>query len=431
MSVKTIECGECGETVPYGRLACPSCGALLAAVAGAPPPAVRVIEPEVASAEPSPSAVGSDAIDPVAATTSQETPQAGLASDLPTAPDPVAAADLATVDPATAATSETPAPVARQAKPAAAPARARRPAAIATEAAITDPEPAATITDQPAATAESPEPLPADIPSTSPAPVPVGFLLEPATDAPPPSSYLLDNDDGVDPPVDELDSPWPPLLKSEPAIVARPYGWSGTPGVAGTAAAPPVPGAYLPPSSAPAPAPAMAAMTAGPLAAAAVPAAPSVSETAAAARLRISDAFVGIDRPRLVEISGWFVIVGSAMSILGFFLPWSMVVIGANGTGGYLDDWGLASPTHLFVLVGLLIVLGLGVVETGAPDWLRTGVLGLTFGGLLLGLLWPYAVGPLGADFGAMVTVLGAVAMLIGGGVASWATRHVEPPPAV
>jgi hypothetical protein len=58
-------------------------------------------------------------------------------------------------------------------------------------------------------------------------------------------------------------------------------------------------------------------------------------------------------------------------------------------------------------------------------------VLGLTFGGLLLGLLWPYAVGPLGADFGAMVTVLGAVALLIGGGVASWATPHVDPPPAV
>src|SRR5690348_13042301 len=44
MTIKSIECAECGAPVPYGRLACPSCGALLVAVAGGPPPAVRVIE---------------------------------------------------------------------------------------------------------------------------------------------------------------------------------------------------------------------------------------------------------------------------------------------------------------------------------------------------------------------------------------------------
>ena len=32
MANRTIECGECGESVPYGRLSCPACGALLAAV---------------------------------------------------------------------------------------------------------------------------------------------------------------------------------------------------------------------------------------------------------------------------------------------------------------------------------------------------------------------------------------------------------------
>jgi len=155
------------------------------------------------------------------------------------------------------------------------------------------------------------------------------------------------------------------------------------------------------------------------------------SDPTAAARLRIADAFVGIDRPRLVEISGWFVLVGSAMAVLGFFLPWSVVVIGAGGTGGYLDDWGLASPTHLLVLVGLLAVLGLGVIESPVPPWLRTGVLGLTFGGLLIGLIWPYSIGPLGADIGATVTVLGGVSLIIGGLVASWASRHSETPPAV
>jgi hypothetical protein len=106
------------------------------------------------------------------------------------------------------------------------------------------------------------------------------------------------------------------------------------------------------------------------------------------------------------------------------------VVIGARGTGGYLDDWGLASPTHVLIVVGLAVVLGLGVVESKVPAWLRTGVLGLAVGGLIVGLVWPYAIGPLGADIGAMVTTLGGMCLLIGGAAASWTTRHdgVAPP---
>ena len=34
MTSRTIVCSECGEDVPYGRLSCPSCGELLASVAG-------------------------------------------------------------------------------------------------------------------------------------------------------------------------------------------------------------------------------------------------------------------------------------------------------------------------------------------------------------------------------------------------------------
>src|SRR5262245_27165249 len=44
MTVKSTESAGGGAPVPAGRLACPSCGALLAAVAGGPPPPVRVIE---------------------------------------------------------------------------------------------------------------------------------------------------------------------------------------------------------------------------------------------------------------------------------------------------------------------------------------------------------------------------------------------------
>jgi hypothetical protein len=134
---------------------------------------------------------------------------------------------------------------------------------------------------------------------------------------------------------------------------------------------------------------------------------------------------------RLVEIAGWFAVVGSAMAVLGFLLPWSVVVIGARGVGGYLDDWGMASPTHVLVLLGLLSVLALGVVRTPVPVWFRTGALGLGVGGLLIGLIWPYLIGPLGADIGVLVTALGGLALVTGGIVASWATRHVEADPLV
>ena len=69
--------------------------------------------------------------------------------------------------------------------------------------------------------------------------------------------------------------------------------------------------------------------------------------------------------------------------------------------------------------------------QTPVPAWLRTGLLGLGVGGLLVGLTWPYLFGPLGAGVGVLITSFGAVALLIGGCVASWATRHVEVEPAV
>jgi hypothetical protein len=125
------------------------------------------------------------------------------------------------------------------------------------------------------------------------------------------------------------------------------------------------------------------------------------------------------------------VVAGSSMALLGFLLPWSVVVIGSRGTGGYLDDWGLASPTHLFAVLGLAGVLALGVLKNKVPVWLRTGVLGLLTGGLLVGLTWPYAIGPLGADIGAMATFIGGLVLLGGGFVAIWATRHAEANPVV
>ena len=137
------------------------------------------------------------------------------------------------------------------------------------------------------------------------------------------------------------------------------------------------------------------------------------------------------DPERFVEIAGWFVVVGSTMALLGFLLPWSRVVIGASTIGGYFDGWGLASPTHLLVFVSLLGVLALALRRGPLSPWISSGILGLVFGGLLFGLAWPYLVGPLGADVGLTLTALGAVALLIGGVVTLWATRHVVVEPVV
>jgi hypothetical protein len=237
-------------------------------------------------------------------------------------------------------------------------------------------------------------------------------------------------------------SPWPPLLQPEPTILARPYGGPSN-GTDGT----PRPGAYLPPNTSAGAAPVATTAatmatptTGGPLPAGALAAGTTGGAGAAVAATSsprfdpvatLNTAFAGIDRARVAEVAGWFVVAGSSMALLGFLLPWSVVVIGSRGTGGYLDDWGLASPTHLFAVLGLAGVLALGVLKNKVPVWLRTGVLGLLTGGLLVGLTWPYAIGPLGADIGAMATFIGGLVLLGGGFVAIWATRHAEANPVV
>ena len=86
---------------------------------------------------------------------------------------------------------------------------------------------------------------------------------------------------------------------------------------------------------------------------------------------------------------------------------------------------------HAFVVLGLLAVLALGILSTPVAAWLKTGVLGIALGSLIIGLAWPYLVGRLGADVGVTVTALGGLALVIGGVTASWATRHAEPDPSV
>ena len=63
MAARTVVCPECSETLPYGRLSCPACGSLLAAVAGGPvrqvasspaPVELAAETPALTPAEPAP-----------------------------------------------------------------------------------------------------------------------------------------------------------------------------------------------------------------------------------------------------------------------------------------------------------------------------------------------------------------------------------------
>lgn len=345
MAIKTIDCVDCGASVPDGRLSCPACGALLTPVVVQAHLRGR---PKVTRQRP-------------------------------------------------------PAPVAAQ--PESSAEAAHEPHAPASPAREPDP-----------ATSSAPEPEPDAAP---PAPARPAFA-----------------------PTDELPlgaapapTPWEPLREPAPVLVARPYQRHGAFESATGVAPAPLPGAYLPPapgSAASASLDGTASVGAGrastaqtvPAGASATASLHGVSESSRIGRQ-------GIAAATLVEIAGWFVIVGSAMAILGFLLPWSVTVIGSSGVGGYFNSWGLASPTHLLVEIGLLVGLALGIVPNKVPTWVRSGLYGVAVGGLLLGLVWPYLVGRLGPDVGVTVTALGGLALVVGGVVASWASRHGVSDPSV
>jgi hypothetical protein len=178
------------------------------------------------------------------------------------------------------------------------------------------------------------------------------------------------------------------------------------------------PGAYVPPLPAaviPAGPPAPARAWAG-YAADADRDAPG---TAGAATLKAP----AMDPSRLAEFIGSVSVAGAALAAVGFLLPWASVMIGSSGAG-YFDRWGLAGPSHIVVVIGILAMVGLSIVRNPVPSWIRTGIGGLGLGSLLLGLTWPYLLGPLDAAPGVLIEAIGAIA-LIGSGILAIVTdRH-------
>jgi hypothetical protein len=378
MTAQSIVCGTCAASVPYGRLSCPNCGELLASVAGAKRGGARSLASKGAAAARS--AASRRAAAPAPA------PAPEVLYDVATAPSTGLVEGPIAVD----------------------------------DAGVREPEPA-----WPAAA------------NLDDAPLELGHYGNGVEDDEDLDGLIRDDGDAV-----EVESTttaghaWAVAGASltgptTPSYMPRPR-YSRTPedAVAAEATAPaaptptlPVdpPGAYVPPLP-------VVSIPAGP----AVPArawagqgngthpdSDHAAASAKSARDRVMDA------SRLAEFVGSVSVAGSALAAVGFLLPWASTMIGAVGVG-YFDRWGLAGPAHILVVLAILAILVLAVVRNPIPTWIRTGLAGLGVGALLLGLTWPYLLGPLDAAPGVLIAAIGAIALIGSGLLALVTDRHAE-----
>jgi hypothetical protein len=165
-------------------------------------------------------------------------------------------------------------------------------------------------------------------------------------------------------------------------------------------------GAYLPPSAVLPPGDALPAAKLGPND-------ESNSRRSLAERFALGDE----DGPLglAATLPGRTIALGAAIAGLGFLLPWAEIVIGSAGVGGFLDQWGLAGPGHWVILLLLMTVGGLAVVGERTSVRVGTSTAAIVVGALLLGLAFPYVMGPLREAVGVYVTLTGALVMIAGG----------------
>lgn len=396
MATKIVVCPECDAPLMPGRFACPSCGALVASVA--------TVSRSFTQAQP--------VLPPVVVPTVPDEPE----------PSP---------EPPTITFVEAPLPtrVARVVPP------VRRPPPARTE----KPAPPDALTLQPA-----PRPPRRQMPRPA----------APSTQAP--LAWVLDNDDAAEvasppastngssppdvalPPVAYAALGWdadlpetrPPSAPSAPSWPAHPTWPPPRPAnvvepeeepVARVAA-----GAYLPPSAVLPPGESLPIGSADRAHALADPTDHPARERAASPkrqlRLGAGDGPFGMP----IEAPTRIVVLGAAVAGLGFLLPWARVVIGSGQIGGYLNQWGLAGPGHIFVVALIAGLALLAIFAEHLPRWARLGLPTIALAFLLTGLIWPYLVGHFDTSIGVYVVAIGAVVMIVGGLLDRIATRHVE-----
>ena len=291
-----------------------------------------------------------------------------------------------------------------------------------------EPLASATAGDSPTAVAEPPLVL-GLVDEADPAPDP-----DPEPDLP--DAPEADPISMLDPEPESLLEPEPepePLLEPEPELAPRAVeppapswpaprseapSWPEPPPVV-PLASPPPPGSYLPPTAPPVlgtAAAATATVPAGPAAPARAWAGPSATDTPTVDPATAEEA--RDERARVDEMIGWVAVAGCALALLGFLIPWARTMIGSGGTG-YLDQWGLAGSGHVVIVLAIGAIL---IATVAAPDRIparyRLGIPGLIVGAILIGLVWPYVLGPLGALPGAFLSLAGAFT-LVGAAVAT------------
>jgi hypothetical protein len=370
MAEQQVTCPECGSPIPYGRLSCASCGALLASVVGQGRRSRRDAAP--GSTRPVP--------EPEPEPESELAPQ--LERELVLEPEPEAALE--------------PQP---QAQPEHVP--------------VPEPEPGPAAAFEPQRPSE-PEPAPDAAPA--PAPDPESELAsasQPALPSRRPTSPILP--DWTDPrPVGPVAADQPP---APPSILGA-YVAPRSPFTASLA--PRAPAATTATSSARAIRPTPAAASALAHGVAAVPAPRAVAPAAHA-----------LARAASRELPDWLVVGGSTLAIASFILPWATDgVIGSRGSG-YTATWGLANPGHLLLIVAAAAVIALNVLPNRVPAWIRSVVAPLVVGAVFVGLAFAYLARPFGGGEGVTLALLGAVTTLVGGALGARAGRDGSDRPSV
>jgi hypothetical protein len=123
---------------------------------------------------------------------------------------------------------------------------------------------------------------------------------------------------------------------------------------------------------------------------------------------------------------GRTIALGAALAGLGLLLPWAEIVIGSTAIGGFLDKWGLAGPGHPIVL---LLLIGVGFLAVAHEKWpvrVGAGTAAIVLGSVLLGLAFPYVMGPFRESVGVYVTAAGGMVMIAGGLLTRAAPRHAD-----